>query len=533
MATIPAQPTGAAPSADAPAQPFRPPNMALATIGIALAMFMQVLDITIANVSLPTISGNLGASANQAVWVITSFAVSNAIALPLTGFLTRRFGERRLFVWATFAFAMASLLCGLANSMGMLVVARALQGFVAGPMYPVAQALMISIYPPAKRGQAIALLAMVTVVAPIAGPILGGWITENYSWEWIFFINVPIGIFVSFVVAQQLRGRPERLDKPRMDYVGLATLVIGVGALQILLDLGNDEDWFNSTKIVVLAIVAVIALAVFFIWELTDSDPIVDLRLFRHRNFAAGTIALVLAYAAFFAVALVVPLWLQRNLGYTAIWAGLATAPIGVLPVLLTPLVGKYATRFDLRIIASLAFIVMAATSFARAGFNLDVDFERVAMVQLWMGLGVALFFMPVLTILLSDLEPHEIASGSGVATFFRTLGGSFAASLTTWAWNQRTVIHHAQLTEHIPATDPAIRRTVEALGQAAPGGAEGALQRGAGMLDQMIAQQAAQIGFNEIFHLLGILFIVVIAFVWLARPPFAAKIGGGAGGGH
>ena len=533
MATIPAQPTGAAPSADAPAQPFRPPNMALATIGIALAMFMQVLDITIANVSLPTISGNLGASANQAVWVITSFAVSNAIALPLTGFLTRRFGERRLFVWATFAFAMASLLCGLANSMGMLVVARALQGFVAGPMYPVAQALMISIYPPAKRGQAIALLAMVTVVAPIAGPILGGWITENYSWEWIFFINVPIGIFVSFVVAQQLRGRPERLDKPRMDYVGLVTLVIGVGALQILLDLGNDEDWFNSTKIVVLAIVAVIALAVFFIWELTDSDPIVDLRLFRHRNFAAGTIALVLAYAAFFAVALVVPLWLQRNLGYTAIWAGLATAPIGVLPVLLTPLVGKYATRFDLRIIASLAFIVMAATSFARAGFNLDVDFERVAMVQLWMGLGVALFFMPVLTILLSDLEPHEIASGSGVATFFRTLGGSFAASLTTWAWNQRTVIHHAQLTEHIPATDPAIRQTVEALGQATPGGAEGALQRGAMMLDQMIAQQAAQIGFNEIFHLLGILFIVVIAFVWLARPPFAAKIGGGAGGGH
>ncbi len=527
MSTTVDQADGALPPARDPAQPFRPPNMALATIGIALAMFMQVLDITIANVSLPTISGNLGASANQAVWVITSFAVSNAIALPLTGFLTRRFGERRLFVWATFAFAVASLLCGLATSMGMLVAARALQGFVAGPMYPVAQALMISIYPPAKRGQAIALLAMVTVVAPIAGPILGGWITDNYSWEWIFFINVPIGIFVSFVVASQLRGRPEKLDKPRMDYVGLATLVVGVGALQILLDLGNDEDWFNSTKIVVLAIVAVIALAVFFIWELTDKDPIVDLRLFRHRNFASGTIALVLAYAAFFAVALIIPLWLQRNLGYTPIWAGLATAPIGVLPVLLTPFVGKYATRFDLRIVASLAFIAMAATSFARAGFNLDVDFERVAMVQLWMGLGVALFFMPVLTILLSDLEPHEIASGSGVATFFRTLGGSFAASLTTWAWNQRTVVHHAQLTEHIPATDPVMRQTVEALGQ-------GDVQRGALVLDHMIFQQAAQIGFNEIFHLLGILFIAVIAFVWLARPPFVAKMGGGAAaGGH
>ncbi len=513
----------------APAKPgeFRPPNMALATIGISLATFMQVLDITIANVSLPTISGNLGASANQAVWVITSFAVSNAIALPLTGFMTRRFGERRLFVWATFAFAMASLLCGLANSMGMLVVARALQGFVAGPMYPVAQALLISIYPPQKRGQAIALLAMVTVVAPIAGPVLGGWITDNYSWEWIFFINVPIGIFVSFVVGSQLRGRPEKLDKPKMDYMGLATLVVGVGALQVLLDLGNDDDWFNSTRIVVLAIVAAIALAVFLIWELTEKDPIVDLKLFRHRNFASGTIAMVLAYAAFFSIGLLVPLWLQRNLGYTPIWAGFATAPIGLLPVVLTPFVGMYATRFDLRVVASLAFIVMAATSFMRSHFNLDVDFQHVAMVQFWQGLGVALFFMPVLTILLSDLEPHEIASGAGLATFVRTLGGSFAASLTTWAWNQRTVTHHAQLTESISATDPTVMHAINALGQ-------GDVQRGAMIMNQMISQQAAQIGFNEIFHLLGIIFLVVILFVWIAKPPFGAKpSSGAAAGGH
>lgn len=509
------------------AQPFRPPNLALTTIGLALASFMQVLDTTIANVSLPTISGNLGASANQATWVITSFAVSNAIALPLTGFLTRRFGERKLFTWATLAFVIASLLCGLANSMGLLVAARALQGFVCGPMYPVTQALLISIYPPHKRGQAIALLAMVTVVAPIAGPILGGWITDNYSWEWIFFINIPIGIFSSIVVGRQLKGRPERLEKPKMDYIGLATLVLGVGALQIMLDLGNDEDWFNSTKIVWLTVVAVIALAVFVIWELTEKDPIVNLRLFRHRNFASGTLAMVMAYSAFFSVGLLVPLWLQRNLGYTAIWAGFASAPIGILPVLLTPLVGKYASKFDLRMLATFAFVVMASTSFYRSGFNLDVDFQRVAEVQLWQGLGVALFFMPVLTILLSDLEPHEIAAGSGLATFVRTLGGSFAASLTTWAWNQRTTVHHARLTEHIGAYDPSIQQTVTTLGGGDP-------QRGAMMLNGMISQQAAQIGFNEIFHLLGILFLVVIVFVWFARPPFSAKVGGGAAaGGH
>ncbi|MFT4197847.1 MAG: DHA2 family efflux MFS transporter permease subunit [Pseudoxanthomonas sp.] len=533
MSTI-AEQAGGGSAAPAPAVgPFRPPNLALTTVGLALASFMQVLDTTIANVSLPTISGNLGASSNQATWVITSFAVSNAIALPLTGFLTRRFGEVRLFTWATLAFVIASFLCGISQSMGMLVVSRAIQGFVCGPMYPVTQSLLISIYPPQKRGHAIALLAMVTVVAPIAGPILGGWITDNYSWEWIFFINIPIGIFASLVVGAQMKGRPERLEKPKMDYLGLVTLVVGVGALQVLLDLGNDEDWFNSTKIVWLAIVSVIALAVFVIWELTEKDPIVDLRLFRHRNFAAGTAAMVVSYSAFFSIGLLVPLWLQRNLGYTAIWAGFAAAPIGVLPVLLTPLVGKYAGRFDLRMLASFAFVVMALTSFMRSSFNLDVDFARVANVQLIQGLGVALFFMPMLTILLSDLEPHEIAGGGGLATFVRTLGGSFSASLTTWAWNQRSTIHHAQLTERIDAHDPAMQQLVQQLGGDSGAGSGQALQHGAVLLNYMIGQQAAQIGFNEIFHLLGIAFLLVIVFVWIAKPPFHAKTGGAAAGGH
>ncbi|MBZ0087205.1 MAG: DHA2 family efflux MFS transporter permease subunit [Thermomonas sp.] len=505
---------------------FRPPSVPLTTLGLALASFMQVLDTTIANVSLATISGNLGGSANQATWVITSFAVSTAIALPLTGWLARRFGERKLFMWSTLGFVFASFLCGLAHSMGLLVMARALQGLLAGPMYPVTQALLLSIYPPAKRGHAIALLAMVTVVAPIAGPILGGWITDNYSWEWIFFINIPIGIFASTVVGAQLKGRPEKLEKPKMDYVGLTALVFGVGALQILLDLGNDEDWFSSHLIVILAIVAVVGLAVFVIWELTDDDPIVDLRLFRHRNFAYGTLAMVLAYGAFFSVGILVPLWLQYDLGYTAIWAGFATAPIGLLPILLTPFIGKYANRFDLRMLASFAFIAMSLTSFLRSAFNLDVDFSHVAWVQFLQGLGVALFFMPVLQILLSDLEQHEISAGSGLMTFLRTLGGSFSASLTTYAWTSRGAIHHAQLTEHVSTLDPAAMQQVAAYGG-------GDLQHGAAVVEMMISNQASQISFNEIFHLLGILFLVVIAFVWLAKPPFGAKTSGPPGGGH
>jgi len=511
-----------------PPPTFVPRSVALTAFALATVSFMQVLDITIANVSLPTISGNLGASANQATWVVTSFAVSNAIALPLTGFLSRRFGEYRLLVGATLAFVLASLLCGLAQNMGFLVFARVLQGAVAGPLYPIAQSLLIAVFPANKRGQALALLAMVTVVAPICGPILGGWITDNYSWEWIFFINIPIGLIAAWVIASQLRGRPERLERPKMDYVGLITLVIGVGALQILLDLGNEEDWFESTKIVILAIVAVLGLAVFLIWELTERDPIVNLRLFRHRNFASGTLAMVIGYAAFFSVGLMMPLWLQRTMGYTPLWAGLATAPIGILPILLTPFIGKYAMRFDMRWLASTALIALGITCFFRSAFNLDVDFSHVAWMQFWQGLGLALFFMPLLTILLSDLEPHEIAAGAGIATFVRTLGGSFSASLTTWLWNQRSTIQHARLSEALPAADPVVQQTIAALG-------EGDMQRGAMVLNQMVSQQATQIGFNEVFYLLGILFLAVVVFVWLAKPPFASKPSSSeaASGGH
>src|SRR5579875_389551 len=282
---------------------FRPASLPLATFDLSLA----------------TIAGNLGASQDQSVWVITSFTVANAITLPLTGFLARRFGEVKTFVWATLLFTIFSLLCGLSTSLGMLVLFRAVQGAMAGPMYPLTQSLLVSIYPAAKRGMALAILAMVTVVAPIAGPVLGGWITGNYSWEWIFFINVPIGIFAAVVVAGQLRGRPEYIDKARIDWVGMITQILGVGSLQILLDKGNQLDWFNSRTIVILAIVSAISLAVFLIWELTDREPVVNLRLFRHRNFAAGTLALVLAYAAFFSIGLLVPLWLQNTLEYTPV----------------------------------------------------------------------------------------------------------------------------------------------------------------------------------------------------------------------
>lgn len=492
---------------------FNPPNLPLTSLGLGLATFMRVLDTTIANVSLPTIAGNLGMSNSQSSWIITSFTVTMAISLPLTGFLSRRFGERRLFVWGTALFALTSMMCGLSSSKGMLLTFRALQGAVAGPMYPVTQSLMIATYPKAKRGLALALLGMITVVAPIAGPILGGWITDNYSWQWIFYINVPIGIFASIVVATQLAGMRQKTERPRMDYMGLFTLIVGVGALQVMLDTGNDADWFHSTQIVILSIIAVISLAVFVIWELTDDNPIVELKLFRHRNFAAGTVLLVLAYGAFFSTGLILPLWMQRVIGYNATWSGFAQATGAVCPILLTFFVGKYGPRMDLRKLAGFAFVIIGITCMLYGGFNTHVSFRNIALVRMLQGLGVAFFFMPVLTILLSDLKGHEIASGSGLSTFLRQLGGSFAASITTFLWHRGAVSHHARLTEHISAYNPIARQAIDNRG-----GADTTQTLAA--INNTITMQSLQMSFNDLMHILGWMFLLLIPVLFFTRRP-------------
>ncbi|MDD5175663.1 MAG: DHA2 family efflux MFS transporter permease subunit [Sterolibacterium sp.] len=497
---------------------FRPAHPGLCKVGLALASFMQVLDSTIANVSLPTIAGNLGSTAQQSTWVVTSFAVGMAIALPLTGWLVRRIGEVRLFIATMVLFTLSSVLCGAAANLGMLIVFRALQGFVSGPIYPVTQALMISLFPDNRRAQAIVVIALVSVVAPILGPILGGWITDNYNWPWIFFINVPVGVFACYVVWSQMRHKPEeQTQRARMDYVGLISLAIGVGALQILLDKGNDEDWFNSNFIITAAITAAISMAVFLIWELTERDPIVDLHIFRHRNFTVGSLCYMLAFGVFFGGSVLVPLWLQTQLHYTPLWAGMAVAPQGFFPLLLGPLIGKYAHRLNLRLLTSMAFVAMAIPYFLRSTFNMQVDFATVVYVQLFQGIGVALFFMPIMTILLSDLKPEEISAGSGLAMFLRTLGCGFSVSISNYLWNTRAVLHHSQLAERFT---PGSAGAVEALGSLGHGNTQLALTR----LDQIITGQAYQISFNEIFLGFTMVLLGLVLMIWLAKPPFSGN---------
>ncbi|HEX7341953.1 MAG TPA: DHA2 family efflux MFS transporter permease subunit [Rhodanobacteraceae bacterium] len=502
---------------------FQPPNRGLAIIGLALATFMQVLDLTIANVSLPTIAGGLGVTEDQSTWVITAYMVCNAIALPLTGFITRRFGEVKPFIVATILFTLASMMCGFSDSLGMLVVFRAIQGLMAGPMYPITQSLMVSLYPGAKRGSALAILAMIAILGPIIGPILGGYITETYSWHWIFFINVPVGAFAVSVVAQQMRGKPENLIKARVDVVGLVTLIFGVGALQILLNKGNQLDWFHSTFILALAIVAAISLTVFLIWEFTDEHPIVNFRLFRHRNFTVGTLAMVLAFSLFFSTGLLTQLWMQTTLGYTALWAGLAVAPIGLFPLMLSMFIGKNMARVDIRWLASFAFLVMGMACFIYSQFNTQVDFYHVAMTKLFQGLGVAFFFLPILTILLSDLNGQEVSDGSGLATFLRTLGGSFAVSIVTYLWDRGGAAGHAILVAHVNAYSAPVRQAITRAGDHVPRYLAG--------VNREITRQAVQISFNHLFLVIGFLLFALIAVIWLAKPPFIGR--SRAPGGH
>ena len=336
-------------AAPKPPQPLTGAKLAIGTVALSLATFMNVLDSSIANVSIPAISGDLGVAPNQGTWVITSFAVANAISVPLTGWLTQRFGQVRLFITSIILFVLSSWACGLAPNMGMLITARIIQGAVAGPMIPLSQALLLSTYPPAKSSMALALWGMTTLVAPVMGPILGGWISDNMSWPWIFYINIPVGIGAAYATWAIYKDRESPTRALPIDKIGLALLVLWVGSLQLMLDRGKELDWFNSTEIVVLTVVAIVGFAFFLIWELTEDHPVVDLTLFKGRNFSAGVVAISVAYGLFFGNLVILPLWLQTIVGYTATDAGLIMAPVGIFAIILSPVIGKNLPKMDAR----------------------------------------------------------------------------------------------------------------------------------------------------------------------------------------
>jgi DHA2 family multidrug resistance protein len=493
--------------------------LAITSVALALGTFMQVLDSSIANVSVPTIAGDLGVSSDQGTWVITSFAVANGVSVPLTGWLMGRYGVVKTFVVSVSLFTLASFLCGISWNLPSLIVFRILQGAVSGPMIPGSQALLISIFPPGKRGAALAIWSMTTLVAPICGPILGGYISDNFNWPWIFLINVPVGVICAFLCWRGMAGRETPTRKVPVDRVGFMLLLVWVGALQIMLDTGKDADWFASPAIVVLALVAAIGLVAWLIWELTEKNPIVDLSLFKSRNFAIGCLVTCIGYGVFFGNNLLLPLWLQTHMNYIATWAGLVAAPSGVVAVIITPFAARIMTKVDARWAASLAMGAFGLSFWMRSGYTPDASFGVLIMPMLVQGVAMSVFFISLISLTLNGIGPAQIPQATGLSNFARITAGSFAASLATTIWDRSESLHQTRLAESVAPGDAGWSSALAALHHAGLG-----VPQALAAVTQQFIGQAYLLASLDFFRVSALLMFLMVPCVWLTR----ASVGGG-----
>jgi MFS transporter, DHA2 family, multidrug resistance protein len=490
-------------------------------IVLALANFVAVLNMTIANVTVPNIAGALGAGSSQGTWVITSYAVAEAITVPLTGWLAGRFGSVRLFCISVVLFGVFSLLCGMSTSLGMLLAMRVLQGMAGGPLLALSQTLLLRIFPKEKSMQAMGLWAMTTLLAPVVGPVLGGWLCDNYSWPLVFLINVPMALLFGLIAWVLLRRYHDSAVIKPVDKIGMLLLVIWVAALQIMLDEGKDKDWFSSLEIRVLAITAAIGFLAFLIWELTEKNPIVDLRVFRHRGFSSCMLVLALAFGAFFGLNVLTPQWLQYNMGYTTTWAGLVVAWGGLLSVVFSPIAAKLANRVDPRVLIFIGCLWLGLDTFWRAHATSDMSYWVICIPLFFMGVGMPMYYVPLTGLAMGSVNEEETASAAGLMNFVRTISGAIATSLVTTSWQNRSIIAHAKL---VDIADPT--------GQVAsmlPAGLSGQMVRE--MLNNLVTSQSLMLATNGLMLVIGAIFI--IASISIVLAPKAARAVDAASVGH
>lgn len=506
-----------------PLAPLKGGALVMLTIATALATFMEVLDTTIANVAVPTIAGSMGVSAREGTSVISSYSLAAAIAVPLTGWLSRRIGEVRLLILSVLMFTVFSVLCGMATNYNTLVLFRLLQGFVSGPMVPLGQSIMMNSYPAEKRGMAMAFWAMTVVIAPVVGPVLGGYITENYSWPWIFYLNVPIGLFCIYSISTLLKGRESATRRDPIDVLGLMLLVIGVGSLQYMLEHANDLGWFESDEVITLMVVAIIGLVLLAIWEWYDKHPVIDLHLLRSRNFTIGTGMQTIGFSIFFGNMVVMPLWLQTVMGYDAFHSGLAVSPVAMFAVLFSPVIGMNMHKIDLRYLTAVGFSIFAVGSWYTSLLTPDSTMTQIMLTRFLFGMGVPFFFIPLGSLIMQGLEGEQITSAAGLSNFLRTLGGAMGTAAFVTLWSRRTSFHHARLTEVATPGNPAYEAMMTQVGQVGMSTTQKLT-----LLEGLISQQAATQATLDVLYLSAILFGLMVGVVFLAKPVKGATSGSG-----
>jgi DHA2 family multidrug resistance protein len=517
------------PSSDlaAPAAEGRPKaNPWVVTVVVSLAAFMEVLDTSIANVALPYIAGNLGASNDESTWVLTSYLVSNAIVLPISGWLVGVFGRKRFFLTCIFLFTLSSLLCGVAPTLGVLLLARVLQGTGGGGLQPMAQAILADAFPPAKRGLAFALYGLTAVLAPTIGPTLGGWITDNYSWRWIFFINVPVGLLAQGLV-QRLVEDPPYLSrahgrKTRFDYIGFSLLAIGVGALQVALDKGQEDDWFGSRFITTLIIVAGLCLAALTIHEWSRKDPIIDIHLFTNFNFLSATAMMLMLGIVYFSSLVMMPQFLQTLMGYTAGTAGLALSASGLVLLAEMPLVGQLASRVQARFLVALGWAgVTLAMIYSAHRFDLLISFGSAAWMRVAQAAGLPLLFIPITLAAYVGLPAEKSNSAAGLINFMRNIGGSIGTSLVTTLIARRAQFHQVHLVARLARDNPTFQTQVDGFARqlAAAGlGTPQAVQQAYARWYHVVLGQAQTLAYIDTFWLLALCGAVMVGLSFLLK---------------
>ena len=494
----------------------------LIAVACMTATFMEVLDTSIANVALPHIAGSLSASNDQSTWVLTSYLVSNAIVLPATGWLSNRFGRKRFLLACIAIFTLSSVACGAAAGLGMLLLARVIQGAGGGALQPISQAVLFESFPPAKRGIASAVFGIGVVVAPIIGPTLGGWITDNYSWRWIFYINLPIGLLALLMVRAVVEDPPYVRDAPRtsIDYVGFGLMALWLATLQIVLDKGQEVDWFSAPWITWFSLVSVVSLVAFIVWELRSAAPIVDLRVLSNRNFAVGTALMGVMGAVLYASTALLPLFLQTLLGYPALDSGLAVSPRGIGAMLAMAVVGRLIGVIDTRALLAFGFVLLGISAFLLGHINLDIGMVAIVWPNVVTGVALGFLFVPLTAAAVGTLEPRQMGNATGLFNLMRNLGGSVGISMATTLIARKAQVHQAMLVAHVTPYDAPARQWLEASQAAlAPKvGAAAAAQQSLAALYATVVKQATLLAFVDTFRLLAVLCVLAIPTVLLLK---------------